>query len=383
MLLNPDANGDGDAPNVTTKDYRLTPRARRVLALVRQRGSLSRSDLIRDTGLSGTAVFRATEELEAAGLLRSGETVAQGRGQPSTTMHIVADAAFSLGLSVMTDRADVVLLDLAGAVRAQRDVTAPGMARPAILDAVAAFAAEQPMRDRIVGIGIAIAGFFTAPGIINPGAELDDWALIDLAETVGRSLGVPAMVENIANAAAIGERLLGVGVDHASFCYVNVAAGFGAGIVDDGQLMRGRHGNAGEIAGLFHFAGRTTPNLTDLRDTLARHGVACDSISDLVTRFEPAWSGVDAWLTAQQSSFAWLFQMLRYTLDCEAIVLGGRLPRPLAQRIVEGMIWPEVSLPSRRGVRAPSTQLIVAALDPELSAPLGAASLVLHRAMFD
>lgn len=368
---------------MATDDYRLNPRARRVLALVRRKGSLSRSDLIRDTALSGTAVFRATEELEAAGLLRSGETVAQGRGQPSATMHIVADAAFSLGLSVMTDRADLVLLDLAGVVRARRDVSVPGMTRAAILDAVAAFTAEQPMRDRIVGIGIGIAGFFTAANIINPGAELDDWALIDLADAVGRRLGMPAMVENIASAAAIGERLLGAGVDHTSFCYVNVAAGFGAGLVDDGQLMRGRHGNAGEIAGLFHFAGRTTPNLADLRDTLARHGVACDSISDLVTQFDPTWPGIDAWLTARQPSFAWLFQMLRYMFDCEAIVLGGRLPRSLAQRIVDDMVWPEFSLPSRREVRAPSTQLLVAALDPELSAPLGAASLVLHRAMFD
>lgn len=66
--------------------------------------------------------------------------------------------------------------------------------------------------------------------------------------------------------------------------------------------------------------------------------------------------------------FAWLFQMLRYTLDCEAIVLGARL---------------EFSLQARRGVRAPPTLLLVAALDPELSAPLGAASLVLHRALFD
>lgn len=368
---------------MATKDYRLTPRARRVLALVRRQARMSRSDLIRDTGLSGTAVFRATEELEAAGLLRSGETIAHGRGQPSTMMHIVADAAFSLGLSVMTDRADVVLLDLAGEIRARRDVSAPGMTRAAILGAVSAFAAEQPMRDRIVGIGVAIAGFFTAPGITNPGAELDDWALIDLAQAVGQSLGMPAVVENIANAAAIGERLLGAGIDHASFCYINVSAGFGAGLVDGGQLVRGRHGNAGEIAGLFHFADRTTPNLVDLQDTLARHGVACTGIADLVARFDPAWPGVDAWLAERQSSFAWLFQTLRYTLDCEALILGGRLPRPLAQRIVDDMVWPEFSLPDRRGTRAPPTQLMVAALDPELSAPLGAASLVLHRALFD
>jgi predicted NBD/HSP70 family sugar kinase len=361
----------------------LTPRARRVLTLVRRHGSLSRSTLIRDTGLSGTAVFRATEELEAAGLVRAGEAVAQGRGQPSATIHIVPDAAFSLGLSVMTDRADVLLLDLAGEVRARREISLPGMPRDALLDAVARFRDEQPLRERIVGIGVAIAGFFTAPRIVNPSLELDDWALVDLEALIGRRLALPAMVENIAAATAIGEHLLGVGADFASFCYVNVAAGFRAATVIDGQLLRGHHGNAGEIAGLFTFAGRTTPNLGDLRDTLAAHGTVCDGIGDLVDRFDPHWPGVEAWLAAQQDSFDWLFQTLRYAFDCQAIVLGGRLPRALARRIVDAVEWPERALPERRGVREPPATLAVAALEPDLAAPLGAAALILHHRMFN
>jgi predicted NBD/HSP70 family sugar kinase len=360
----------------------LTPRARRVLTLVRRHDGLSRSTLIRDTGLSGTAIFRATEELEAAGLVRTGEAVAQGRGQPSATIHIVPDAAFSLGLSVMTDRADVLLLDLAGTVRARREISLPGMPRTALLDAVASFRDEQPLRERIVGIGVAIAGFFTAPRIVNPSPELDDWALVDLEALVGRRLGLPAMVENIAAATAIGEHLLGIGADFGSFCYVNVAAGFRAATVIDGQLFRGHHGNAGEIAGLFTFAGRTTPNLGDLRATLTDHGTVCDGIGDLVARFDPRWPGVDAWLAARQDSFTWLFQTLRYAFDCEAIVLGGRLPRALARRIVDAVEWPERTLPERRGVREPPATLGVAALEPDLAAPLGAAALVLHRQMF-
>lgn len=362
---------------------RLSPRARRILTLVRRHGAVSRSALIRDTGLSGTAVFRASEELEVAGFVRAGEPVVAGRGQPSAMIHIQPDAAFSLGLSVMTDRADIALLDLAGQVRAHRELTVAGMDRNAILDAAITFAAEQPMRERIVGIGVAIAGFFTAPRVVNPSPELDSWASIDLEAVVRARFGLAAMVENIANAAAVGERLLGVGAAHDSFCYVNVAAGFGAGIIVDGQLMRGRHGNAGELAGLFHFAGRSIPNLADLRTCLAEHGVASTGISDMIARFDPDWPGVDSWVERQRPAFAWLFQMLRYTLDCEAIVLGGRLPRALAQRIVEDVDWPEFSLPARRGLRAPGTMLAAATLDPERAAPLGAASLVLHRAMFD
>ncbi|WP_445192604.1 ROK family transcriptional regulator [Sphingomonas sp. Tas61C01] len=366
----------------------ISARSRSVLAAIRRHGSVSRSVLIHERGLSGTAIFRATEELEAAGLVRAGDSVAAGRGQPSTTIHIEPDAAFALGLSVMTDRADVVLLDLAGAIRARCEVTMPGMPRAALLDAAASFGANTLSSigiapGRLKGLGIAVAGYFVATDTVNPGEELEDWALVDLHAAASRQLSLPVAVENIASAAVLGERLLGVGSRYASCCYVNVAAGFGAGVIVDGALMRGRHGNAGEIAPLFPLVGRIPPNLQTLRACLADHGVATTGIADMVARFDPAWPGVEAWLAAHQASFSYLFGALRYTLDCEALILGGRLPRVLARRIVEAVDWPEERLPARRGRRAPATVLDVAALEPDLAGPLGAASLVFHRTLFD
>lgn len=359
-----------------------------VLAAIRRHRSVSRSVLIRETGLSGTAVFRATEELEAAGFALSGETVAAGRGQPSAVIHIRPDAAFSLGVSVMTDRADAVLVDLAGTVRARREITLPGMPRAPMLDAALAFGVEALAeagldRRRLRGIGVAVAGYFVAPSMLNPGLELEDWALIDLHDAIERQLTLPVVVENIASAAALGERLLGVGARYYSFCYVNVAAGFGAGIVVDGALVRGRYGNAGEIAGLFPSAGRTTPNLVTLRTQLANHGVVCASMSDMIARFDLQWPGVEEWLAEHVPSFNYLFGTLRMTLDCEAVILGGRLPRALAQRIVDAIDWPENHWPVRRDRRAPPTTLEVATLEPDLSGPLGAASLIFHRTVFD
>lgn len=365
----------------------LSTRARTVLAAVRRQGSASRSALIRDCGLSGTAIFRATEELEAAGLVRAGESVASGRGQPSAMIHIVADAAFSLGLSVMTDRADAILIDLAGQVRGRQDVTLPGMPRAAMVDAATRFAADaladiNADKRRLLGLGVAVAGYFTGVGSVNPGAELDDWALIDLPTQLSRQCAMPVGIENIATAAALGERLLGVGARYDSFCYVNVAAGFGAGLIIDGQPMRGKHGNAGEIAGLFSLFGKPTPNLAQLRGCLADHGIKTASVSDMVARFDVAWPGVDAWLHANQPAYDMLFAALRYMLDADALILGGRLPRPLARKIVDAVIWPESAKPARRGQRAPATMLDVATLEPELSGPLGAAALMFHDTMF-
>ncbi|MDQ1154382.1 ROK family transcriptional regulator [Brevundimonas sp. SORGH_AS_0993] len=367
---------------------KLSARSRTTLAAIRRRGSASRSELIRDLGLSGTAVFRATEELEAAGLVRSGETVATGRGQPSVMIHMEPDAAFSLGLSVMTDRADVVLIDLAGSVRARRQITLPGMPRAAMVDAAVSFGLDQMAtvgidRRRLLGMGVAVAGYFVGPSMVNPGRELEEWALVDLKEATERQTGLPTSVENIANAAALGERMLGVAARYDSFCYVNVAAGFGAGIVMNGTLVRGRYGNAGEIAGLFTSSGRATPNLMTLRDRLADHGIACSGMSDLITHFDPTWPGVDEWLAEHQESFSYLFGALRMTLDCEALILGGRLPRVLARRIVDAIDLPENHWPVRRERRAPPTVMDVASLEPELSGPLGAASLIFHQTLFD
>jgi len=257
-----------------------------------------------------------------------------------------------------------------------------------MLDAAVGFGQEHLAaagidRRRLRGLGVAVAGYFVAPSMVNPGHELDEWALVDLREMIGRQLGLPVVVENIASAAALGERLLGVGGAYESLCYINVAAGFGAGIVVDGMLIRGRHGNAGEIAGLFPASGRVTPNLATLLDKLHDHGVACSGISDMIARFDPRWPGVEEWLAEHQPSFSYLFGTLRMMLDCEALILGGRLPRILARRIIDAIDWPENHWPVRRERRAPPTMLEVAALDPELASPLGAASLVFHRTVFD
>lgn len=367
--------------------HHLTPRARRTLAHVRRHSGVTRAWLIREMGLSGTAIFRATEELEARGLVRVGDAIADGPGQPSASIHIVPGAAFSLGLSIMTDRADVILIDLAGAVRMQRDVRVDGMGRDRILDAVDAFIADACTivgigRSAILGIGVGVSGFFVAPSTVNASSELDDWSLVDLEAAVSSRLGMPAVIENIASASALGERLLGAGADHASFAYLNVATGFGAGLVIDGELVRGRNGNAGEIAILFAMAGRTTPNLVSLRDAAAAHGHPFASIRDLLDHYDDSWPWLADWVEAHAPAFSFMAGVMRYVTDCDAIILGGRIPRPLAERIVAAMRWPEqIALP-RRGRPAVAPLVLVASLSADHSAMLGAATLPLMRDHF-
>ncbi len=96
--------------------------------------------------------------------------------------------------------------------------------------------------------GIACAGLIDgARGILHVSPNLAGWIDVPLRALFERELGVPAAVENDANAAAYGEWRAGAGRGLRSFVCLTLGTGVGGGIVLDGSLYRGATGFAGEI----------------------------------------------------------------------------------------------------------------------------------------
>jgi glucokinase len=62
-----------------------------------------------------------------------------------------------------------------------------------------------------------------------------------------RRLGWPVVLENDANAAAVGEMWLGAARGCRDVVSVTLGTGVGGGVILDGKLWRGSHGSAGEI----------------------------------------------------------------------------------------------------------------------------------------
>lgn len=364
----------------------LSDRERLILSLLRDSGETTRSALIRRTGLSGTAVFRATEELAAAGLILLGEPKAEGRGQPSHAVSLNPSASYAVGLSVMTDLIEIVLIDLAGRpVCSQLFPNSRMTPEAAVLQLQDFLVAAEKRRGvdlrQLQAISIAVAGFFIGEGaLLNPSSQLDPWALVDLRTPFETAFGIPVTIENIANASAVGEQLLGLGRNFNSFAYVNVAAGFGGGIILDGRLWRGVNGNAGEFAAVLE----SPPNLETLRDVLAGRGVETANVLDMVERFDMGWPGVDLWVAQSGDRFARLAQIIHATMDLEAMVLGGRLPRTLADALAQrataglGGLFP----PPRRGRGRPQPQICAAEINAGAAA-IGAAAIPLSQLYYD
>src|SRR5688572_12152227 len=84
-------------------------------------------------------------------------------------------------------------------------------------------------------------------GIVTTPPNLPGWRDVPLAKAIGDRLGVPAWLENDANAAALAEHRLGAGRGSDHLVLVTLGTGVGGGLVLDGKLYRGASGAAGEI----------------------------------------------------------------------------------------------------------------------------------------
>jgi glucokinase len=114
-------------------------------------------------------------------------------------------------------------------------------------EAIAAVIAELRAAYEVEAVGLGAAGFVDSARSRVVFAPNLAWRDEPLREAVERRTGLPAVVENDANAAAWAEATFGAGVGESELVVVTVGTGIGGGIILDGRLVRGRFGIAAEI----------------------------------------------------------------------------------------------------------------------------------------
>ncbi|OGB95957.1 MAG: hypothetical protein A2Z31_01695 [candidate division NC10 bacterium RBG_16_65_8] len=97
-------------------------------------------------------------------------------------------------------------------------------------------------------IGVGCAGpVDLAAGLVFKPPNLPGWTRVPLTERLQQALGLPTILENDANAAALGEFRYGAGRGAQSIVYMTVSTGIGGGIILDGKVWHGLKDAAGEV----------------------------------------------------------------------------------------------------------------------------------------
>ncbi len=98
------------------------------------------------------------------------------------------------------------------------------------------------------GIGVAVPGFIRLKeGVIAGSNNLAVLEGFPMRDALQERLGTQVILENDANAAAMGEKWIGAGRDVDDLVLVTLGTGIGGGIISDGRILHGYVGMAGEI----------------------------------------------------------------------------------------------------------------------------------------
>lgn len=107
---------------------------------------------------------------------------------------------------------------------------------------------ERRKGDRIAGVGIGVPGFILLEkGYIVGSNNLPFLEDFPLRDEIERILGTPVILENDANAAALGEKWMGAGKDVNDLVLLTLGTGVGGGIISGGRVLHGFVGMAGEL----------------------------------------------------------------------------------------------------------------------------------------
>jgi predicted NBD/HSP70 family sugar kinase/biotin operon repressor len=229
---------------------------RELLHALRRRGSASRADLARVTGLSRSTVSTLISDLQASGLViereQSGRPSQQGR--PPTLLTLDQSAGLILGINFGHEQVRVAIADLSRTILAERaqslDVDhAAGAALTAAVTLTGEAVAEAGLdADRILSAGVGLSGpIDRATGMVHAGKILPGWEGMRPVAELSARLDVPVHLDNDANLGALGEVTLGAGIGARDAIYLMVSGGIGAGLILGGEIYRGTGGTAGEL----------------------------------------------------------------------------------------------------------------------------------------
>ncbi|WP_162243372.1 ROK family transcriptional regulator [Cellulomonas sp. Leaf334] len=230
--------------------------ARLVLDHLWDAGDVNGSALIEATGLSRATVHGVCDELIEQGWATELESLRapdHRNGRPARRYAFDARAGVVVGVDAGQHRISATVADLRGVTLSRTDLPVSPKdgttsRRLALIEEgiLTALADADPRSVLAVAVGVP------APVDRDGRTSFQDnpfWELMnpDIGGHLHDRHGWTTLTDNDANLAAMAEHWRGHG--RGARCHVTLLAGerFGAGVIDDGRLLRGAHGGVGEM----------------------------------------------------------------------------------------------------------------------------------------
>ncbi len=227
-----------------------------ILRFIKNDGPISRAELAKRYKLSKAAVSEIISNLLDLGYIHEigmGSSTRLG-GRKPILLEFNPRSGYAIGIEIKRDHARVALSDLNAKIYNTDYFTfKPGSPLQEIVKQSFSYIDKflkinWVQKARPIGIGIAIPGLVNyKTGKIQESDTLKKWVGFPLKKTYENKYKIETIVENDVKAISLGEFHFGTGKTANDMVYLWIGDGVGAGIIINGELLRGVSASAGEV----------------------------------------------------------------------------------------------------------------------------------------
>lgn len=224
-----------------------------VLDTIRELGPIARYEVAKVTSLTPPTVTVIVNDLIKAGIVKEVGSGESNGGRKPVLLELDPRSGYILAVRLQHGEIVTALLDLTGNILEDRgcllDTSSPETVVTEIEESFVSFIERLGIpREKVLFCGVASPGLIDHNNCMIDRSSNLGWKKVLLGQMLSQRLtGIPVHVENISNAAALGEKVYGSGRGAANLIYLNLSIGIGAGIIINNEIYNGAQGYAGEV----------------------------------------------------------------------------------------------------------------------------------------
>lgn len=157
---------------------------------------------------------------------------------------------YAIGIDIGGTKIAGALVDAQGSIVAEDRVPTPADDADEIASAVVDLVRKLSQGQKVIGAGVAAAGFIDAAQANIVYAPNLSWRNEPFKAKLEAQLDIPVLIENDANAAGWAEYRYGAGRGTKHMVMLTIGTGVGGAVIADSKLLRGGFGIAGELGHL-------------------------------------------------------------------------------------------------------------------------------------
>ncbi|MFD0676093.1 MULTISPECIES: ROK family protein [unclassified Paenibacillus] len=363
-----------------------------VLEHIKDNAPVSRAKIAELTGLTKATVSTLVNELIESQMVYEIGTGASSGGRKPMMLLFNQAAGYAVGVDLGVGQISAVLTDLKGEIIEEYKTAHANESIDSVIGTLISCIHETIRRAPdspygVVGIGIGIPGISDDQGNVLFAPNLG-WQDVPLQQRIEQEFAIPVVIDNEANAGAVGEKQFGSGKNVSHLIYVSISSGIGTGVIIKEELYRGVSGFSGEMGhlsielngracrcgnvGCWELYASEQALIDDARKQLNDPSINLEALA------QRAGNGDQKAIERFEQTGRYLGIGLVNVINCfnpELIIIGGSIVTAK-----EWLLPPILSIMKKRSLPFPRAQLSIAFSELEgRSTLLGAASFAISR----